>query len=145
MKSLITWLQLKIASLHFCCLTRISNECAVVPLNRQKKILPQKKSLEDWSRRKVKITSTLHSLNWSKSVYTLFWIFLLNLHPQTTMVSLEGLTKVVDPSQLTADFDGSLDYNHEEWIEVRLQYPCTAARPFRYPISKLVHPSCQVR
>lgn len=35
------------------------------------------------------------------------------------MVSLEGLTKVVDPSQLTADFDGSLDYNHEEWIEVR--------------------------
>lgn len=38
---------------------------------------------------------------------------------QTTMVSLEGLTKVVDPSQLTADFDGSLDYNHEEWIEVR--------------------------
>lgn len=36
------------------------------------------------------------------------------------MVSLEGLTKVVDPSQLTADFDGSLDYNHEEWIEVRL-------------------------
>ena len=38
---------------------------------------------------------------------------------QTTMVSLEGLSKVVDPSQLTADFDGSLDYNHEEWIEVR--------------------------
>lgn len=37
------------------------------------------------------------------------------------MVSLEGLTKVVDPSQLTADFDGSLDYNHEEWIEVRRQ------------------------
>lgn len=39
------------------------------------------------------------------------------------MVSLEGLTKVVDPSQLTADFDGSLDYNHEEWIEVRLDHP----------------------
>ena len=36
------------------------------------------------------------------------------------MVSLEGLTKVVDPSQLTSDFDGSLEYNHEEWIEVRL-------------------------
>jgi len=39
------------------------------------------------------------------------------------MVSLEGLTKVVDPSQLTADFDGSLDYNHEEWIEVKLAHP----------------------
>lgn len=36
------------------------------------------------------------------------------------MVSLEGLTKVVDPSQLTADFEGSLDYNHEEWIEVSM-------------------------
>ncbi|CAI5690106.1 unnamed protein product [Oreochromis niloticus] len=41
---------------------------------------------------------------------------------ETTMVSLEGLTKVVDPSQLTADFDGSLDYNHEEWIEVRVAF-----------------------
>lgn len=39
------------------------------------------------------------------------------------MVSLEGLTKVVDPSQLTADFDGSLDYNHEEWIEVKKNNP----------------------
>lgn len=47
--------------------------------------------------------------------------FFLNGRLQTTMVSLEGLTKVVDPSQLTADFDGSLDYNHEEWIEVRRQ------------------------
>ncbi|CAL8297080.1 unnamed protein product [Lota lota] len=41
---------------------------------------------------------------------------------ETTMVSLEGLSKVVDPSQLTADFDGSLDYNHEEWIEVRVAF-----------------------
>ena len=38
------------------------------------------------------------------------------------MVSLEGLSKVVDPSQLTPDFDGSLDYNHEEWIEVRVAF-----------------------
>lgn len=38
--------------------------------------------------------------------------------PQTVMVSLEGLTKIVDPSQLTADFDGSLEYNHDDWIEV---------------------------
>lgn len=34
------------------------------------------------------------------------------------MVSLEGLSKIVDPSQLTADFDGSLEYNHDDWIEV---------------------------
>lgn len=41
---------------------------------------------------------------------------------QTTMVSLEGLSKVVDPSQLTPDFEGSLDYNHEEWIEIRVAF-----------------------
>uniref|UniRef100_A0A804HII1 Kalirin RhoGEF kinase n=1 Tax=Homo sapiens TaxID=9606 RepID=A0A804HII1_HUMAN len=39
---------------------------------------------------------------------------------ETSMVSVEGLTKLVDPSQLTEEFDGSLDYNHEEWIELRL-------------------------
>lgn len=36
------------------------------------------------------------------------------------MVSLEGLSKIVDPSQLTADFEGSLEYNHDDWIEVWL-------------------------
>ncbi len=36
------------------------------------------------------------------------------------MVSVEGLTKLVDPSQLTEDFEGSLEYNHEEWIELRV-------------------------
>uniref|UniRef100_A0A8C1TZ14 non-specific serine/threonine protein kinase n=1 Tax=Cyprinus carpio TaxID=7962 RepID=A0A8C1TZ14_CYPCA len=38
----------------------------------------------------------------------------------TSMVSVEGLTRLVDPSQLTEDFDGSLEYNHEEWIELRV-------------------------
>ncbi|XP_058878264.1 triple functional domain protein isoform X9 [Acipenser ruthenus] len=41
---------------------------------------------------------------------------------ETSMVSIEGLTKVVDPSQLTPDFEGSLDYNHEEWIEIRVVF-----------------------
>lgn len=41
-----------------------------------------------------------------------------HLPTQTVMVSLEGLSKIVDPSQLTADFEGSLEYNHDEWIEV---------------------------
>ncbi|XP_068102365.1 kalirin isoform X5 [Hyperolius riggenbachi] len=39
---------------------------------------------------------------------------------ETSMVSVEGLTKLVDPSQLTEEFDGSLEYNHEEWIELRV-------------------------
>lgn len=38
------------------------------------------------------------------------------------MVSLEGLSKAVDPSQLTADLEGSLDYDHDEWIEVRMAF-----------------------
>nr|XP_023011436.1 triple functional domain protein isoform X5 [Maylandia zebra] len=46
---------------------------------------------------------------------------------ETVMVSLEGLTKIVDPSQLTADFEGSLEYNHDEWIEVRLSYETFAS------------------
>lgn len=41
---------------------------------------------------------------------------------KTNMVSLEGLTKVVDPSQLTPEFDGCLEYNHEEWIEIRVAF-----------------------
>lgn len=36
------------------------------------------------------------------------------------MVSVEGLAKLVDPSQLTDDFEGSLDYNHEEWMDLRV-------------------------
>uniref|UniRef100_A0A668A3W6 Kalirin RhoGEF kinase n=1 Tax=Myripristis murdjan TaxID=586833 RepID=A0A668A3W6_9TELE len=39
---------------------------------------------------------------------------------ETSLVSVEGLAKLVDPSQLTEDFDGSLDYNHEEWLELRV-------------------------
>ncbi|XP_059822545.1 kalirin isoform X4 [Hypanus sabinus] len=39
---------------------------------------------------------------------------------ETSMVSVEGLSKLVDPSQLTEEFDGTLDYNHDEWIELRL-------------------------
>uniref|UniRef100_A0A8C7CQB4 non-specific serine/threonine protein kinase n=1 Tax=Oncorhynchus kisutch TaxID=8019 RepID=A0A8C7CQB4_ONCKI len=41
---------------------------------------------------------------------------------ETVMVSLEGLTKVVDPSQLTSDFEGSLEYDHDEWIDVRVAF-----------------------
>uniref|UniRef100_A0A3P8YC19 non-specific serine/threonine protein kinase n=1 Tax=Esox lucius TaxID=8010 RepID=A0A3P8YC19_ESOLU len=39
---------------------------------------------------------------------------------ETSMVSVEGLTKLVDPSQLTDDFDGSLEYNHDEWMDLRV-------------------------
>lgn len=50
----------------------------------------------------------------------LFPLACTHLSNQTVMVSLEGLSKIVDPSQLTADFEGSLEYNHDDWIEVCL-------------------------
>ncbi|XP_015125607.1 triple functional domain protein isoform X1 [Diachasma alloeum] len=34
-------------------------------------------------------------------------------------ISLEALTKVIDPSQLTVDLDGSLQYDHGKWIKTR--------------------------
>lgn len=39
---------------------------------------------------------------------------------QINTISLEALTKVIDPSQLTADLDGSLQYDHAQWIDTRL-------------------------
>ncbi|XP_070187687.1 triple functional domain protein-like isoform X2 [Littorina saxatilis] len=39
---------------------------------------------------------------------------------ETNMISLDNLTKVIDSSQLTRDFDGSLEYDHEQWIQLRL-------------------------
>ncbi|XP_050446122.1 kalirin isoform X3 [Cataglyphis hispanica] len=35
-------------------------------------------------------------------------------------ISLEALVKVIDPSQLTSDLDGSLQYDHAQWIDTRL-------------------------
>ncbi|XP_046409767.1 kalirin isoform X2 [Neodiprion fabricii] len=39
---------------------------------------------------------------------------------ETNMISLEALSKVIDPSQLTADLDGTLQYDHAQWIDTRL-------------------------
>lgn len=35
-------------------------------------------------------------------------------------MSVEGLSRLVDPSQLTSDLGGSLEYDHVEWTELRL-------------------------
>lgn len=39
---------------------------------------------------------------------------------QTNLISVETLAKTIDPSQLTSDFDGTLAYDHNTWIELRL-------------------------
>lgn len=40
------------------------------------------------------------------------------------MISVETLSKYIDPSQLTSDLDGTLAYDHNLWIEVRLVSIC---------------------
>ncbi|KAF2359799.1 Dbl (DH) domain [Trinorchestia longiramus] len=39
---------------------------------------------------------------------------------ETSLMSVGALCKSVDPGQLTADFDGTLPYDHNTWIELRL-------------------------
>ncbi|XP_073973142.1 trio Rho guanine nucleotide exchange factor isoform X3 [Rhodnius prolixus] len=39
---------------------------------------------------------------------------------EVNLISMEGLPKVVDSSQLTSDLDGSLHYDHSQWIDMRL-------------------------
>ncbi|XP_068619669.1 kalirin isoform X3 [Battus philenor] len=39
---------------------------------------------------------------------------------ETTMISLEALPKVIDSTQLTSDLDGTLHYDHAQWIDLRL-------------------------
>ncbi|VDN36394.1 unnamed protein product [Gongylonema pulchrum] len=36
------------------------------------------------------------------------------------MISVDGLTRYIDPSQLTRDLGGSLFYDHDEWLETRM-------------------------
>ncbi|XP_013133481.1 PREDICTED: triple functional domain protein-like [Papilio polytes] len=39
---------------------------------------------------------------------------------ETTMISLEALPKIIDSTQLTSDLDGTLHYDHPQWIDLRL-------------------------
>ncbi|XP_067120464.1 LOW QUALITY PROTEIN: triple functional domain protein-like [Centruroides vittatus] len=39
---------------------------------------------------------------------------------ETCMISMEILSKYIDPTQLTSDLDGTLSYDHNLWIELRV-------------------------
>lgn len=39
---------------------------------------------------------------------------------ETSTISIEALSKLVDESQLTFEFDGQLSYDHSQWIDIRL-------------------------
>lgn len=58
---------------------------------------------------------------------TLIYLVIL----QTTMISLEALPKVIDSSQLTPDLDGTLQYDHAQWIDLRLVSTLILIRKFK--------------
>ncbi|XP_037034473.1 kalirin isoform X5 [Bradysia coprophila] len=39
---------------------------------------------------------------------------------ETSTISTEGLSKIADTSQLSFEFEGTLNYDHSQWIDVRL-------------------------
>lgn len=41
---------------------------------------------------------------------------------EVTTISIQALNKIIDPSQLTSDFDGFLHYDHTQWLDLRLAY-----------------------
>lgn len=41
---------------------------------------------------------------------------------ETTTISIQSLSKVVEPSQLTSDFEGFLHYDHNMWIDLRVAF-----------------------
>jgi hypothetical protein len=41
---------------------------------------------------------------------------------QTALISVDHLHKLIHPSELTIDFDGTLTYNNGNWIETRMLY-----------------------
>ena len=38
---------------------------------------------------------------------------------ETNLISLDALLKIIDPTQLTSDMDGTMLYDHNTWIELR--------------------------
>ena len=39
---------------------------------------------------------------------------------QTVMISVEHLGRLITPSQLTDDLHGTLPYDNQEWVEIRM-------------------------
>jgi len=50
--------------------------------------------------------------------YKYFKVFIILL--QTTLTSLDGLSKFIDLDQLTSDLGGSFKYDHSKWIKMRM-------------------------
>lgn len=67
-------------------------------------------------------TITLTKTEMKRFVYLCIKVLMLTVFVsfQTTMISLEALPKVIDSSQLTLDLDGTLPYDHAQWIDLRL-------------------------
>lgn len=64
-----------------------------------------------------------HSVNyWEEIVPNTHILHHLFCNFQTQLVSVDSLCRVIDPRQLTPDLSGTLTYDHDEWIELRLAF-----------------------
>ncbi|XP_042350720.1 SEC14 domain and spectrin repeat-containing protein 1 [Plectropomus leopardus] len=60
---------------------------------------------------------------WDKKVtHFCFWKEKDRLGFEVILVSANKLTRYIEPSQLTDDFGGSLDYDHNDWLNKRLVF-----------------------
>nr|XP_057938829.1 SEC14 domain and spectrin repeat-containing protein 1 [Doryrhamphus excisus] len=60
---------------------------------------------------------------WDKKVtHFCFWKEKDRLGFEVILVSANKLTRYIEPSQLTDDFGGSLDYDHSDWLSKRLVF-----------------------
>lgn len=97
---------LKILQEHFC--ANVQNVVIIKPDNF-------------WNKQRTSIASHKYKFEVSiviqfKKDYSIPFLPYL----QTSTISIEALAKIADPSQLTFEFDGSLNYEHNHWIDVRL-------------------------
>ncbi|XP_044587517.1 kalirin isoform X2 [Cotesia glomerata] len=82
-------------------------------------VKPILKVLHEYFHRSVQVAYIIKPDNfWQKQRTSLAKQKKYNFEVNT--ISLEALTTVIDPSQLTADLNGSFQYDHAQWINTRL-------------------------
>lgn len=73
----------------------------------------------------IRITLTVNMLLYSRRIIVSLTLscpcfLFLCASCQVILVSANKLTRYIEPCQLTDDFGGSLDYDHNDWLNKRL-------------------------
>ena len=74
-----------------------------------------------WQKQRTSLGSQKYKFEVSFGAFSakLFQVFKHSKLFQTNLIGLDALLKVLDPSQLTPDLHGTLQYDHSTWIEMR--------------------------